>query len=104
MFEPPRIPIFSAQRAEFVPAMDADFLWEVTRRPVAFRTSVERLEQSGPHLYVDLGPSGTLAGFVKQNLSPSSRSEALPLVTPFGRDLRNLALLEERLRPAKLRP
>ena len=40
----------------------------------------------GEHLYLDLGPSGTLANFVVRNLAPSSRSRGNAIMTPFGLD------------------
>ncbi len=91
---PPRIPLVSAQRAGFVTALDAESFWDVTRRPVLFQKTVEWMESRGPHFYVDLGPSGTLAGFVRANLPASSASRPLPVVTPFARDLKNLATVE----------
>ena len=56
------------------------------------------LDRDGPHLYVDLGPSGSMATAVKYNLPPESRSESLPLVTPFGQERRNIGKYLERIR------
>ena len=95
---PPRFPLVSARRAGVVAAPDADSLWDVTRGPVQFQRTVEWMEGSGPHDYVDLGPSGTLAGFVKADLPPGSASRTFAVVTPFARDARNLAAAEAALR------
>jgi malonyl CoA-acyl carrier protein transacylase len=72
-------------------AVAHDHFWEIVRRPVRFRQTIELLEQSGPHRYIDLGPSGTLATFVKYHGSRSKQSEAVALMTRFGGTVRNLA-------------
>jgi trans-AT polyketide synthase/acyltransferase/oxidoreductase domain-containing protein len=71
----------------------------ITRWPIQFQQALAALEASGPKLYIDLGPSGTLASFVRQNLGPNPASEALTIVTPFAQDRRNLEALEARIRP-----
>jgi malonyl CoA-acyl carrier protein transacylase len=72
-----------------------DFFWRVVRRPMRFQESLQQLEGQGAHRYIDLGPSGTLATFVKYGLAKSSSSTAHALLTPFGQDCRNLeAVLE----------
>jgi acyl transferase domain-containing protein len=71
----------------------------ITRRSIQFQQALAALEASGPKLYMDLGPSGTLASFVRQNLGPNPASEALMIVTPFAQDRKNLEALEARRRP-----
>ncbi|WP_127530137.1 acyltransferase domain-containing protein [Paenibacillus kobensis] len=65
-----------------------DHWWKVVREPIQFREAVSRLENrtDNGYLYIDLGPSGTLASFVRYNLPQQSRSEALPLLSPFSQD------------------
>ena len=70
-----------------------DFFWRVVRQPIRFRDTVAHLERQGPHRYIDLGPSGTLATFVKYGLAPESRSTTHAVLTPFGQDEKNLASL-----------
>lgn len=48
-------------------------------------------------IYLDLGPSGTLATFVKY-VGIKSRSEVLSTITPFGKEERNIQLYEEAVR------
>lgn len=67
-----------------------DYLWTVVRAPIRFQQTVTYLEGQQPWTYLDLGPSGTLATFVKYNLAGHSASEVFSIMTPFGRDLSHL--------------
>ena len=93
----PRTPIVSSASAEILHAIHPESSWVVTRRSIQFQRAFQLLESRGPHAYIDLGPSGTLAGFVRQNLTPASPSVAVPILTPFGHDLANLRTAENRL-------
>jgi acyl transferase domain-containing protein len=70
-------------------------LWTATREPVEFLRTVQTLEApySQGVAYVDLGPSGTLATFVKY-LRPKPGSAWFPILTPWGRAQKNLLALE----------
>lgn len=93
----PRTPIVSSARAAILHSIRPELPWVVTRRSIQFQSAFHLLEARGPHAYIDLGPSGTLAGFVRQNLTPASSSMAVPILTPFGHDLANLRTAENRL-------
>ena len=67
-----------------------DYLWTVIRAPIRFRQTITYLEARQAWTYLDLGPSGTLATFVKYNLAGHSASEVFSIMTPFGRDVSNL--------------
>lgn len=71
----------------------ADYFWQVVRSPMRFRDALAHLERQGTHRYIDVGPAGTLATFVKYGLPASSASTAVALLTPYGRDGKNLAAL-----------
>ncbi len=73
----------------------ADFFWDVIRRPIQFQTTIQRMEQEGSYHYIDLGPSGTLANFVKYNLSKHSSSRYYSIITPFNQDLKNFKTILE---------
>jgi acyl transferase domain-containing protein len=75
--------------------LPARFCWDVIRRPVRFQESIARLEARGPATYVDLGPSGTLAGFLRNLLSSGSKSSVYPLMTPFNRGGETLRRIEK---------
>jgi hypothetical protein len=66
-----------------------------------FRDTLRHLERQGPHRYIDVGPSGTLATFVKYGMGAESTSSSHALLTPYGHDRRNL---EAMLAPAVALP
>ncbi|GAQ53476.1 ACP S-malonyltransferase [Streptomyces acidiscabies] len=101
-FRTPRIPLVSSAIAGPLSEVSAEHLWRVAREPIEFAATVRELEASGPYLYLDAGPSGTLHNFVRANLAarPGTGSESMALLTPFTRDTRQLALVRDRA-PAK---
>ncbi|MEH2425101.1 MAG: acyltransferase domain-containing protein [Nostoc sp.] len=64
--------------------------WDSMRQPVLFETALQHLEVGEPRLYIDVGPSGTLAAFAKLSINGLSRSQALPVVDRFGLNERGL--------------
>lgn len=88
-----RLPLACCTRAEVLDELPADFFWDVVRRPIRFRETAACLEQRGPHRYVDVGPSGTLATFLKYGLPATTRSTVHPVLTAFGIDRDHAARL-----------
>ena len=72
--------------------------WDIVHLPIKFKDTIESLEQENNYCYLDVGPSGTLATFVKYNLSKNSRSKSIPILTPFSQNLINLDNLRDILR------
>ena len=71
-----------------------DYFWKVASEPSDFISFVKYMETKGPCLYLDLGPSGTIATFVKYNLPESSDSITHTIMTPFHRDAEQLESLK----------
>lgn len=90
--EPPRVRCVSATAVEL---SGPDRLWRATREPVEFLRAVRRLDDEHPGglAYIDLGPSGTLATFVKY-VRPRPESACFPILTPWGGAMKNLRALE----------
>lgn len=76
-----RIVISCVQGAD---PLHVDHLWRVAREPIGFMQTITELEAAGAHLYVDLGPSGTLATFIKYSATVRSGSRSVTLLSPFG--------------------
>jgi bacillaene synthase trans-acting acyltransferase len=94
--EESKIPVISSAYSS---RLDRDMItpryyWDLIRGPVHFDRTVDMLEESGPYVYIDAGPSGTLATFVKYLVKPDSQSKALPLLDQFGYNMRNLSKVE----------
>lgn len=95
---PARTPLRSATLGGRPPRFGARFLWRVARSPVRFQDTVARLEAAGPNVYVDLGPSATLANFLEHALAPASQSVVLASLRRTGDDQEQMSELIDRLR------
>ncbi|HYC89894.1 MAG TPA: acyltransferase domain-containing protein [Thermoanaerobaculia bacterium] len=86
-----RLPLVCCDRVGVVDELTDEYLWDVVRRPIRFREAIARIEQQGPHRYIDAGPAGTLATFLKYSLPKSTASTVHAILTPYGLDRKNLA-------------
>lgn len=90
-FNQPKIPfISSSSPQQQVSTVSSSHFWDIIRQPIQFMTTIQYLEQENHYDYLDVGPSGTLATFIKYNLTAPSRSKALALMTPMADDLISL--------------
>ena len=90
----PRVSFISCSQANILSSIPQNYFWEIIRLTIQFQKTIQILEESASYIYLDLGPSGTLATFVKYNLDNQSRSKSLSILTPFGQDVRNLERLK----------
>lgn len=101
--QPPCYPLISAAKGGPLREWDGAHLDDAIRQPVDFVNTIAQLEAAGGALYVDLGPSGSMATAVKYSIpqgassSSGSPSEFFSVMTPYGQDGRHLARLIERL-------
>lgn len=98
-FAPPRIPWVSCVDGQLVGRPTGEHFWQVARKPVEFERAMARLRALGEFLYLDLGPSGNLHNFVRNNLPAGTRSESLSLLSPFGHDPDLLEKIRTRAAP-----
>lgn len=84
---PVKIPMISSLKTTVIQELNSDYLWEVIRYPVNFEQTIHTLLQKGTYIFIDLGPSGSLATFIKYILSPDSGSISLQMINQFGKDL-----------------
>jgi bacillaene synthase trans-acting acyltransferase len=85
-----RIPLVCCDQMAPISSLPGDFFWHVVRRPIRFRETIASLEQQGPSRYIDVGPAGTLATFLKYGMPATSKSTVHAILTPFGFDQKNL--------------
>jgi len=90
-FAPPRLPVWSSATAGRVARMDAAHFWSAARLPIRFADAVAAVEETGPHLYLDLSPSGGLHNHLKSMLAGGPGSLSQPLMSPFAESGRLLA-------------
>ncbi len=89
--KPGRLPLVCCDQTAILSDLSEDFFWNVVRRPIRFRETIALLEQQGGRRYIDVGPAGTLATFLKYRMSATTRSTVHAILTPFGADQKNLA-------------
>jgi acyl transferase domain-containing protein len=88
-YRQPVIPLICCARSGALEALTPESLWNSVRSPIEFERTIAELETRGPWYYVDVGPAGTLATMLKHALPSESDSQAYPILTPFGGELRN---------------
>lgn len=89
----PSIPIISARTGTQVNYVDENHLWDVIRQTVEFDTTIVTLIARDDYIFIDVGPSGTLATFVKYVGATTSGSQSYEVINPFGRDIQTLEKL-----------
>ncbi len=77
--------------ANRITRLSTGYFWNVARQPIFFEQTIAQLEQEGPFRYLDIGPSGSLATFLKYLIPKSSESRVASVMTPYGQDIQNLA-------------
>lgn len=90
--EPGFISGIESKELSFLPE---DYFWDVVSKYSNFPKTVNYLEKQGPCFYIDLGPSGTSATFVKYNLKPMSSSKTFKIMSPFRNEEEQLRALQK---------
>lgn len=80
-------------QAAILYGLSADYFWNVVRRPIRFHETIARLEQLSSCRYIDVGPAGTLATFLRYGIPASTKSTVHAILTPYGLDQKNLTAL-----------
>lgn len=86
----PSIPMFSSVTGQQISHIDTSYFKDVVREPIQFHKALQYIEQQEPRVFIDLGPSGTLAGFAKHILTPHSPSKVYSIMTPFHTEINYL--------------
>lgn len=94
-FAEPQVVQYSSATASRVSRLDPAHFWQVTRRPVDFHAAISAIAAEGPCRFVDLGPTGTLSGFVKYGFG--GRLEQITTINQFGRNAETIAGAVDRL-------
>jgi trans-AT polyketide synthase, acyltransferase and oxidoreductase domains len=90
----PKIPFVSSLTGTILANVHSHHFWDIVRKPVLFREAIIELEKGGPRMYLDLGPGGVMANFIKRNLSHDSRSEHHAIITPYHHEFKFLQTIE----------
>jgi len=92
-FKQGRLPLVCCDQTAVLSDVSNDYFWNVVRHPIRFRETAARLEQECARRYIDVGPAGTLATFLKYGMTASTNSTVHTILTPYGSDQKNLAAL-----------
>lgn len=90
---PAKLPVLCCASAARLSSLQANHFWTAVRQRMRFRDTITALEGTESCRYIDLGPSGTLATFLKYILPASSGSVAQAVLTPYGQEARHLAAI-----------
>jgi bacillaene synthase trans-acting acyltransferase len=88
------IPTISALTGKVIVTVDEHHLWQVVRQPVAFDQTILNMLKQGDYRFIDIGPSGSLATFVKYILPKPTASEHHEVINPFGKNIQSLDKLK----------
>ncbi len=87
----PGIPVVSCSTAAVEESLTKYFFWDVVRAPIRFEDTVSLMEKRGEELvYIDLGPSGTLANLIRYITAEKSSSKAFAIMTPFKQEVKKM--------------
>jgi trans-AT polyketide synthase/acyltransferase/oxidoreductase domain-containing protein len=92
------IPIVCCAGGELSHGLPASRFWSAVREPILFQQTVGLLESNGSYRYIDVGPGGTMATFLKYGLSADTGSRTYHVMSPFGGDMGRLTHLVELFR------
>jgi trans-AT polyketide synthase/acyltransferase/oxidoreductase domain-containing protein len=90
VYSVPQTPLICCTYATALSDIPENYLWTIIREPIRFQKTIASMEAEQSWTYLDLGPSGTLATFVKYNLPAPSASDIFSIMTLFGHELSNL--------------
>ncbi|MDR3059666.1 MAG: acyltransferase domain-containing protein [Prevotella sp.] len=88
------IPLISSLNTKSIDKFDEHYFWNVIRYPVNFETAAEEVLEEGDYVFIDAGPSGTLATFIKYLLPSNSNSISFQMINQFGKDLNSIEKLK----------
>lgn len=86
---PPSIAQYSSATGGRLERVEPSHYWKVTSQVVDFRAAIAAIADEGPCRFVDLGPTGTLSGFIKYGYG--DRLEQIVTINQFGRNAETVA-------------
>ncbi|MBP2630735.1 MAG: 6-deoxyerythronolide-B synthase [Firmicutes bacterium] len=101
-FKKAKMSVISCLTSGCITEVSPEFFWDVSRQPICFQKTIVELEKKGQFNYIDVGPSGTLATFVKKIISKDSVSQIHDILTPFSQGIKKIEKLKELFNVTKL--
>jgi trans-AT polyketide synthase/acyltransferase/oxidoreductase domain-containing protein len=91
-FQPPTIPFISCMEGKLINRVPPDYFWQIVRKPVVLPRALENFAPTRDTIFLDLGPAGTMANLVKNNLT--HHPHCFTFMTLFGGELKEIGELE----------
>ena len=89
-----RIPMLCCIGGTILHELPEHYFWSAVREPIHLPVAIDLLESHGACRYIDVGPGGGMAAFVKRNLRAQSPSSVHHLMSPTGSDMQRLTALK----------
>jgi bacillaene synthase trans-acting acyltransferase len=90
----PSTPMLSSLTAAQVTAIEATYFWQVVRQPIRFSDALKALNHIENGLFIDCGPSGTLATLLNYAAARTGIL-GLPVLSPYKGGKNNLQKIKE---------
>jgi len=87
------LPIICCAAGRQLNDWSANHFWTIARNPILFMQTIGLIESQGSCHYIDVGPGGTMATFLKYELPVGSTSRIHKIMSPFGGDMDRLSEL-----------
>lgn len=84
------IPTFSCFTKGQIDEVTPEYLWDLIRYPIEFSETVANMLDKGNFTFIDVGPSGSLATFVKYLLPLNADSTHVEVINQFGKNLNSI--------------
>ncbi|MCP4147657.1 MAG: ACP S-malonyltransferase, partial [bacterium] len=103
-FQAPGIPFISCVSGKSITRFPADYSWRIARATIRFQEALQTLNTDNC-FYLDMGPAGTMANFVKNNLKKNLKkdcdnpTDCFSIMTPYGGEIKKISTLKNHLIP-----
>ena len=89
--QPPQLPFYSCVKACALAAPTKQHFWEIVRERIQFHALATWMQKQQEYTYIDVGPSGTLASFIRRGFGEQIPS--FVIMDQFGQNNRTLSKL-----------
>lgn len=90
-----KTPVYSCAVAGMIDGFTGDTLWRIVRNSIEFNQTLKKVACSKDIIFIDLGPSGTLASFSKVILNRSD--DISSIISPFHKEEQNVMNIKNML-------
>ncbi|CUB39712.1 Polyketide biosynthesis protein BaeE [Bacillus subtilis] len=93
----PNITFISSLYGKELKNIPENYYWDVIREPIRFLDAVDFNEKRNPAFYIDISPSGSLAGIAEESAADYSKSSFHAMLSPFGNEINRMGQIIKRI-------